>query len=79
MSVIFVILAGYESRHTLSCFLLSFVIVCLLDPLVVGMVMAFSKLIGFVGILLALSIAAALKIASLHWLKGDFTNVENES
>ena len=33
---------------------------------------------GFWGILLALPITAAMIIASQHWLKGDFANLENE-
>lgn len=50
-----------------------------LNPLLtIIMVMAFGELMGFWGILLALPITAALKIASQHWLKGDFTSLENE-
>lgn len=49
-----------------------------LNPLLtIIMVMAFGELMGFWGILLALPITAALKIASQHWLKGDFANLEN--
>lgn len=50
-----------------------------LNPLLtIIMVMAFGELMGFWGILLALPITAALKIASQHWLKGDFSGMENE-
>ncbi len=50
-----------------------------LNPLLtIIMVMAFGELMGFWGILLALPITAAFKIASQHWLKGDFANPENE-
>ena len=45
-----------------------------LNPLLtIIMVMAFGELMGFWGILLALPITAALKIASQHWLRGDFS------
>jgi len=50
-----------------------------LNPLLtIIMVMAFGELMGFWGILLALPITAAMIIASQHWLKGDFANLENE-
>ncbi len=50
-----------------------------LNPLLtIIMVMAFGELMGFWGIMLALPITAALKIASQHWLKGDFANPQNE-
>jgi putative permease len=49
-----------------------------LNPLLtIIMVMAFGELMGFWGIMLALPITAALKIASQHWLKGDFANLNN--
>jgi putative permease len=40
--------------------------------------MAFGELMGFWGILLALPITAALKIASQHWLRGDFSLQRDE-
>lgn len=44
-----------------------------LNPLLtIVMVMAFGELMGFWGIVLALPMTAALKIASQHWLRGDF-------
>lgn len=50
-----------------------------LNPLLtIIMVMAFGELLGFWGIMLALPITAALKIAWEHWLQGDFTNHRNE-
>lgn len=50
-----------------------------LNPLLtIIMVMAFGELMGFWGILLALPITAALKIAWQHWLRGDFANLRNE-
>jgi len=36
MGIAFVVIAGYSMKHTLSCFLLSFVIAYLLDPIVAG-------------------------------------------
>jgi putative permease len=45
-----------------------------LNPLVtVIVVMAFGELMGFWGILLAIPIAAAIKILSIHWRRGDFS------
>ena len=45
-----------------------------LNPLMtVIVVMAFGELMGFWGILLAIPIAAALKILSIHWRRGDFS------
>lgn len=50
-----------------------------LNPLLtIIMVMALGELMGFWGILLALPITAAFKIAWQHWLKGDFANLRNE-
>ena len=51
-----------------------------LNPLLtIIMVMAFGELMGFWGIILALPLTAALKIASQHWLRGDFDlTTENE-
>ncbi len=50
-----------------------------LNPLLtIIMVMALGELMGFWGILLALPITAALKIAWQHWLRGDFANPRNE-
>ena len=44
-----------------------------LNPLLtIIVVMAFGELLGFWGILLAIPIAAALKIVSSHWRRGDF-------
>ena len=44
-----------------------------LNPLLtIIVVMAFGELLGFWGILLAIPIAAALKILSVHWRRGDF-------
>jgi putative permease len=44
-----------------------------LNPLLtIIVVMAFGELLGFWGILLAIPIAAALKIVSVHWRRGDF-------
>lgn len=45
-----------------------------LNPLMtIIVVMAFGELMGFWGILLAIPIAAALKILSMHWRRGDFS------
>jgi putative permease len=45
-----------------------------LNPLLtVIVVMAFGELMGFWGIILAIPIAAALKILSIHWRRGDFS------
>lgn len=45
-----------------------------LNPLLtVVVVMAFGELMGFWGILLAIPIAAAMKILSVHWRRGDFS------
>lgn len=45
-----------------------------LNPLMtIVVVMAFGELMGFWGILLAIPIAAAMKIFSIHWRRGDFT------
>lgn len=45
-----------------------------LNPLLtVIVVMAFGEMMGFWGILLAIPIAAALKILSIHWRRGDFS------
>ena len=45
-----------------------------LNPLMtVIVVMAFGEMMGFWGILLAIPIAAALKILSIHWRRGDFS------
>jgi putative permease len=45
-----------------------------LNPLMtIIVVMAFGELMGFWGILLAIPIAAALKILSVHWRRGEFT------
>ncbi|NVN98151.1 MAG: AI-2E family transporter [Geobacteraceae bacterium] len=45
-----------------------------LNPLMtVIVVMAFGEMMGFWGILLAIPIAAALKIMSIHWRRGDFS------
>lgn len=50
-----------------------------LNPLLtIVMVMALGELLGFWGILLALPITAAILITSQHWLKGDFSELENE-
>lgn len=50
-----------------------------LNPLLtIIMVMALGELMGFWGILLALPITAALKIAWEHWIKGDFALMRNE-
>lgn len=50
-----------------------------LNPLLtIIMVMALGELMGFWGILLALPITAALKIAWQHWLKGDFATLRSE-
>jgi putative permease len=44
-----------------------------LNPLLtIVVVMAFGELLGFWGILLAIPLAAALKIFSSHWRRGDF-------
>lgn len=49
-----------------------------LNPLLtIIMVMALGELMGFWGILLALPITAAFKIAWQHWLRGDFANLRN--
>jgi hypothetical protein len=37
-------------------------------------VMALGELMGFWGIILAIPIAAALKILSTHWRRGDFSS-----
>jgi putative permease len=48
-----------------------------LNPLMtILVVMAFGELMGFWGILLAIPIAAALKIISQHWRRGDFSAKE---
>lgn len=45
-----------------------------LNPLMtIIVVMAFGEMMGFWGILLAIPIAAALKILSIHWRRGDFS------
>lgn len=45
-----------------------------LNPLLtVIVVMAFGEVMGFWGILLAIPIAAAMKILSIHWRRGDFS------
>jgi putative permease len=45
-----------------------------LNPLMtIIVVMAFGEIMGFWGILLAIPIAAALKILSIHWRRGDFS------
>lgn len=45
-----------------------------LNPLLtVIVVMAFGEMMGFWGIMLAIPIAAALKILSIHWRRGDFS------
>jgi len=45
-----------------------------LNPLLtIIVVMAFGEMMGFWGILLAIPIAAALKILSTHWRRGDFS------
>jgi len=45
-----------------------------LNPLLtIIVVMAFGELMGFWGIMLAVPIAAAMKIFSVHWRRGDFT------
>ena len=44
-----------------------------LNPLLtIIVVMAFGELMGFWGIMLAIPIAAAMKIFSIHWRRGDF-------
>ncbi len=46
-----------------------------LNPLMtIVVVMALGELMGFWGIILAIPIAAALKILSTHWRRGDFTS-----
>jgi putative permease len=48
-----------------------------LNPLLtIIVVMAFGEMMGFWGILLAIPIAAALKILSTHWRHGDFSTKE---
>jgi len=48
-----------------------------LNPLLtIIVVMAFGEMMGFWGILLAIPIAAALKILSIHWRRGDFSVTE---
>lgn len=48
-----------------------------LNPLLtIIVVMAFGEMMGFWGILLAIPIAAALKILSVHWRRGDFAAKE---
>lgn len=50
-----------------------------LNPLLsIIVVMAFGELMGFWGVLLALPITAAIKIAWEHWLSGDFDQLRNE-
>ncbi len=50
-----------------------------INPLLtIVMVMALGEMLGFWGILLALPITAALRIAYHHWLSGDFSPIENE-
>lgn len=50
-----------------------------LNPLLsIIMVMAFGELLGFWGVLLALPLTAAIKIAWQHWISGDFDGLENE-
>ena len=50
-----------------------------LNPLLtIIMIMSFGELLGFWGILLALPITAALRIAYNHWMSGDFSTIENE-
>jgi putative permease len=45
-----------------------------LNPLMtIIVVMAFGELMGFWGIMLAIPIAAAMKIFSMHWRRGDFS------
>jgi putative permease len=45
-----------------------------LNPLMtIIVVMAFGEMMGFWGILLAIPIAAAMKILSIHWRRGDFS------
>lgn len=45
-----------------------------LNPLMtIIVVMAFGEIMGFWGILFAIPIAAALKILSIHWRRGDFS------
>jgi len=45
-----------------------------LNPLMtVIVVMAFGEMMGFWGIILAIPIAAAMKILSIHWRRGDFS------
>jgi putative permease len=46
-----------------------------LNPLLtIVVVMALGELMGFWGIMLAIPIAAALKILSIHWRRGDFSS-----
>lgn len=48
-----------------------------LNPLMtIVVVMAFGELMGFWGILLAIPIAAAIKIFSVHWRRGEFSPKE---
>lgn len=48
-----------------------------LNPLMtIVVVMAFGELMGFWGILLAIPIAAAIKIFSVHWRRGEFAGKE---
>jgi len=48
-----------------------------LNPLLtIIVVMAFGEMMGFWGIMLAIPIAAALKILSVHWRRGDFSAQE---
>lgn len=50
-----------------------------LNPLLsIIMVMAFGELMGFWGVLLALPLTAAIKIAWEHWLSGDFDRMPCE-
>lgn len=50
-----------------------------LNPLLsIIMVMAFGELLGFWGVLLALPLTAAIKIAWQHWILGDFDGLERE-
>lgn len=50
-----------------------------LNPLLsIIVVMAFGELMGFWGVMLALPLTAAIKIAWEHWLSGDFDQVETD-
>ncbi len=68
------IAAGYAIRHTFSCFLLSFVIAYLLDPLVtilekhkVRRIFGISILYVFLGILLLFSVIYLVPLINLRW------------